>query len=87
MLMRTITAAIMTLAFVASGSASKVALAGEAQQQFEKGMKEAQKGYKVDQDRKSKEQMRDKRHDNRLKTGKNTSIGVSPKGVNVKKTY
>lgn len=49
---------------------------------------QAKAGYEAVQRQKQAEEMRDKRHDNRVKFGPNTSVGAQtdPPGVNVRTT-
>ena len=60
----------------------------ESQKTFDKNMENAKQVYDRDTKAKEKEQMRDKTHDNRVKVGKDTSVGVQtetdPPSVNVK---
>ncbi len=52
-----------------------------------KNMRDAANTHKKLEQEKNKEATRDKSHDGRLKTGKDSSVGVGTSGVNVKKTF
>ena len=60
----------------------------ESQKNFDRNMENAKRESERQRQEKNKEAMRDKSHDNRLKVGKDVSIGVDPKvpGMNIKKT-
>lgn len=52
-----------------------------------KNMKNVESAYKKQQQERKREAMRDKSHDNRLKVGRDSSIGISRSGVDVKKKF
>ena len=60
----------------------------EAQKNFDRNLKNANEVSARQQQEKTRETMRDKTHDNRVKTGANTSVGVDPttNSVNVRKS-
>ncbi|MFK4705969.1 hypothetical protein ABIC83_002808 [Roseateles asaccharophilus] len=58
----------------------------EAQRTFDRNMENANKVHQREQEAKKREEMRDKTHDGRLKTGKDTSVSADKNGVNVRTT-
>lgn len=60
----------------------------EAQRTLDRNMENANKVSQRKEEERKREEMRDKTHDNRLKTGKDTSVGFDgdKKTVNVIKT-
>lgn len=58
----------------------------EAQKTFDSNKANADRVSKDIADKKKAEAMRDKSHDNRIKVGKDTSVGVGADGISVKKT-
>jgi hypothetical protein len=83
--MRMSSATIITffaIAFSQNGFAQDKA----TNEKVEKDYKEVEKEYKRQQADKTKESMRDKTHDNRLKVDKDTSVGVEKNGASVIKT-
>lgn len=59
-----------------------------SQREQDRGFAEAQKGYEHVQAEREAEKMRDTRHDGRLKTGKDSSLGggIEPPNVNWRTT-
>ena len=99
--MRSITSILaITLLLAAQGSAFAQQNQGKKVELFPKDTRthaekeqarseaQAKAGYEAVQRQKQAEAMRDKRHDNRVKVGPNTSVGVQgdPAGVNVRTT-
>lgn len=60
----------------------------EAQKTFDRNLQNANKVSAQKKKEADREAMRDRSHDNRLKTGPNTSVGVDPQkgSVNIRKT-
>jgi hypothetical protein len=61
----------------------------EARQEsnFERNAREFKPAYERAERERTREQMRDKTHDNRIPVDKNTSVGANGSGVNVIRTY
>lgn len=75
-------------AYVYSLNAFSADTRSESQKTFDSNYDNAKRVSERQKQEATKEQMRDKTHDNRLKVGSDTSVGVStnPPGVNVRKS-
>jgi|GEM_PF-3828531 len=66
---------------------AKYSLAFAEPNEFEKEMREQSSFAKEMEKEREKESLRDKSHDNRIKIGENTSIGLEGDRISIRKTF